>query len=112
MTDVIRLSDLPGRRAARFEGAEHGSSVSLFVGTWPPGTGPGPHHHPYDETFVIESGEATFSVDGADTVAEAGTVVVVPAEAVHSFVSSGDGEMRQLSIHPRERMETTFVEAT
>jgi mannose-6-phosphate isomerase-like protein (cupin superfamily) len=110
MTDVIHLSDLPGKLAARFDGHEHDASVSLFVGTWPPDTGPGPHFHPYDETFVIESGEATFTVDGAEVVAKAGDIVVVPAEAVHSFVSSGAEEMRQVSVHPRARMETTFVD--
>jgi quercetin dioxygenase-like cupin family protein len=110
MTDVIRLSDLPGKRASRFEGHEFGSSVSFFVGTWPPGTGPGPHHHPYDETFIIESGEATFTVDGDEVVARAGDALVVQGGAVHSFVASGDEEMRQVSVHPRGRMETTFVE--
>ena len=111
MASVLSVDDLPrGKVSARFEGADHGASVSFFLTEGPPGSGPAPHHHPYEEIFVIEEGESTFTVDGEQIVAGAGQIVIVPAGAVHSFVNSGDGVLRQLSIHPRERMEQVWVE--
>ena len=56
---MIEISDLPGNLVGRFEGREHGSSVSFFIGTFDAGTGPGLHLHPYDETFIVEAGSAT-----------------------------------------------------
>jgi mannose-6-phosphate isomerase-like protein (cupin superfamily) len=107
---VLAVSDLAGKRAARFEGGDHGSSVSLFIGEFPPGTGPGLHRHPYDETFVIESGAAVFTVDGETLEAGAGQVVVVPAGAEHKFETVGEESMRQISVHPRDRMEQEWLE--
>jgi quercetin dioxygenase-like cupin family protein len=104
MPTILSLADLPGERAARFEGREHGASVSFFVGRFPPGSGPVLHRHPYDETFIVEEGSATFTVDGETIEAKAGEIVVVPAGAAHRFVSSGDGVLRQVSIHPSDRM--------
>jgi hypothetical protein len=43
---MIEISDLPGNLLGRFEGREHGSSVSFFIGTFDAGTGPGLHLHP------------------------------------------------------------------
>ncbi|HMJ96989.1 MAG TPA: cupin domain-containing protein [Thermoleophilaceae bacterium] len=99
---MIPISDLPGNLVGRFEGREHGSSVSFFIGTFDPGTGPGLHTHPYDETFIVEAGSATFTV-GEDTF-ELGTgqITVVPAKTPHTFVS-GEG-FRLISIAPSDHM--------
>ncbi len=98
-----------GRFAFRFEGADHGSSVSFFVSNPEPGMGPGLHRHPYDETHILEEGHATFTVDGASVELEAGHSLVVPAGAAHTLVNSGDGPMRLVSIHPAERMEQEWL---
>jgi quercetin dioxygenase-like cupin family protein len=66
----IAISDLPGILVGRFEGREHGSSVSFFIGTFDAGTGPSLHTHPYDETFIVEAGSAAFTV--ADETFELG----------------------------------------
>jgi len=63
----IALADLPGETASQFIGADHGASVSFFVTRTPPGRGPALHVHPYDETFILERGDATFTV-GDDEV--------------------------------------------
>ena len=103
---VIRFDDIrpaPGA-TPRFEGHEHGSSVSFFLTDAGAGRGPGPHTHPYEETFVIVEGSATFTVDGQDVEAKGGTIVVVPAGAVHGFTTGRDG-MRSVNIHGADRME-------
>jgi quercetin dioxygenase-like cupin family protein len=91
-------------RSRRFLGERHGSSVSFFIVDGREGTGPGPHTHPYDETFIVLEGGATFTVDGRDVEAASGTVIVVPAGAVHGFTIGPEG-MRSVNIHPRPRME-------
>lgn len=81
---VLRVDDLapaPGR-TARFEGREHGANVCFFVSRVPAGGRPGLHTHPYEETFVIHDGSATFVV--GDTVeAEPDMIIIVPAETPH-----------------------------
>lgn len=100
---MIEISDLPGNLVGRFEGREHGSSVSFFIGTFEAGTGPGLHTHPYDETFIVEAGGATFTVGDDTFELGAGKIVVVPAGTPHKFVS-GEG-FRLISISPSDHME-------
>ena len=99
---MIAVEDLPGNLIGRFEGREHGSSVSFFIGTFPSGTGPGLHTHPYDETFIVEAGSATFTIGDETVELSAGQIAVVPAETPHRFVS-GDG-FRLISITASDHM--------
>jgi quercetin dioxygenase-like cupin family protein len=105
MVRVISIDALRrGTGTARFEGHAHGANVSFFV-THATGQGKGPdlHRHPYEETFVILDGSATFTVDGEAIEAAAGTIIVVPAGAAHKFVTGRDG-MRSVNIHGSDRM--------
>jgi quercetin dioxygenase-like cupin family protein len=101
---VIPFDEFDTGRARQFLGEGYGSSVSFYVVNGKEGDGPGPHTHPYDETFVVLDGGATFTVDGLEVEASAGTVIVVPAGGVHAF-TIGPAGMRSVNIHPRPRME-------
>jgi quercetin dioxygenase-like cupin family protein len=105
---MIEISDLPGNLVGRFEGREHGSSVSFFIGTFDAGTGPGLHLHPYDETFIVEAGSATFTVEGETFELGAGQIAVVPANTPHKFVS-GEG-FRLISVNPSDHMQQENLE--
>ncbi len=106
MPEIVPMSDLDlHEHVSRFEGADHGSQVSFFYSRNEPGGGATLHRHPYEETFVVLEGTTTFTVDGERLEVEAGNVVIVPAGAEHGFVASGDGPIRQLSIHPSPRVE-------
>jgi quercetin dioxygenase-like cupin family protein len=105
---MIEISELPGNLVGRFEGRDHGSSVSFFIGTFEAGTGPGLHTHPYDETFIVEAGGATFTVGDDTFQLGAGEITVVPANTPHKFVS-GDG-FRLISIAPSDHMEQEDLE--
>jgi quercetin dioxygenase-like cupin family protein len=101
---VINIDELRrGTGAARFEGHAHGASVSFFVTNAPEGRGPDLHRHPYEETFVILDGSATFTVDGETIEAAAGAIIVVPPDAAHKFVTGRDG-MRSVNIHGSDHM--------
>jgi quercetin dioxygenase-like cupin family protein len=107
---AIRIEELPsGENASTFNGHEHGASVSFFLSHNKPGTGPGLHRHPYEETFIVQEGEVTFTVGESTVEARSGDIVVVPAGAPHKFTSHG-ATHRQVSIHPVARMETEWLE--
>ncbi|UJW81212.1 cupin domain-containing protein [Hydrogenophaga sp. SL48] len=62
------------------------------------GSGPPPHHHPWDESFYVTRGEIAFKFGTGDQeqqlVARAGTLVHLPAGTVHSFCfGEGGGQM-------------------
>lgn len=112
MTPNIQIDDLPGsERARKFEGKEHGSTASFFVSRHAPGEGPDLHRHPYEETFIMLEGTATFRMDGETIEAQAGEILIVPAGAAHGFVNSGDERLLQVSIHPADHMTQEQVEA-
>ena len=108
MPTSIAIKDLPGNLVGRFEGREHGSSVSFFVGEFQPGTGPSLHRHPYDETFIAEAGSAAFTLGDETFELGAGQIIVVPAGAPHKFVS-GEG-FRLVSISPSDHMQQEDLE--
>ena len=108
---VIPTDVLPGgENASRFDGHEHGASVSFFISRDRPGTGPELHRHPYEETFIVEEGNVRFTVGESTIAVTAGQIVVVPAGTPHKFVNAGTSPLRQISIHPVARMATEWLE--
>ena len=101
---IISKEELPNGN--RFEGYRYGDvNVSFFLVDTPPDSGPVLHTHPYEEIFVVQEGEATYTV-GDDTIeVSAGQIVVAPANVPHKFVNSGSGPLRQVDIHPSARIQ-------
>jgi mannose-6-phosphate isomerase-like protein (cupin superfamily) len=87
MTHVIDRDELPYRGTAHtFEGYRYGdANVSFFLTDAPPGSGPKLHKHPYEEVFVIQEGELTFTVGDDIIEATSGQILVVPAGVPHKF---------------------------
>jgi quercetin dioxygenase-like cupin family protein len=107
---VVRTQSLPDSGSSyRFDGADHAAPVSFFLTHSEPGEGPGLHSHPYTETFIIEEGQATFTVGEETIEAKAGEIVVAPAGIPHAFVNSGPGLLRSVNIHPVPQMETVWL---
>jgi quercetin dioxygenase-like cupin family protein len=105
MPDNLHFDDLPGsERARRFEGRDHGATVSFFISRHAPGEGPPLHRHPYEETFIMQEGTVKFTVDRETVEASAGEIVVVPANTPHKFVNTGSERIRQVSIHACDHM--------
>jgi quercetin dioxygenase-like cupin family protein len=113
MTIQINIADLPlsGGTARVFEGFRHGDThVSFFLNDAPPGDGPSLHSHPYEEIFVIQAGQVTFTVGEATIQAAGGQIVIAPAGIPHKFVNSGTALLRSINIHPAPRMITEWLE--
>jgi mannose-6-phosphate isomerase-like protein (cupin superfamily) len=108
--DVLTVL-VDGATSGQFEGRDHGGSVSvILVSTEESGAGPALHRHPYDETFVMHSGAAEFTVAGRVLVARAGQVVVVPPETPHKFRNTGAGRLVMTNIHANDEFVTEWLE--
>lgn len=96
----IRQADLPHRGSSHhFVGAHHGGvNVSAFLFQGLPGSGPGPHRHPYDEVQFIREGRGRWVVNGEEFEAGAGDILVIKAGEVHSFTAIGEGPLVQLDV--------------
>ncbi len=112
MTRVVSKDELSsGGIAHKFEGYQYGgTNVSFFLVDAPPGSGPGLHTHPYEEVFIVQEGQASFTVGDATIEAIGGQIVVVPAGMPHKFVNSGTGPLRQVDIHLNGRMIQEWLE--
>lgn len=97
----VRREELPFRGSSHnFVGADNGDvNVSVFLFNGQPGSGPGPHRHPYDEVQFILEGRGLWNVEGKEFEAGAGDILVVKAGEVHSFRGIGDGPLVQLDVH-------------
>jgi quercetin dioxygenase-like cupin family protein len=90
--------------AGRFEGDDHGSPVSFFYVTSPPGEGAAKHRHPYVETFVIIRGEIEAIVGGVQQMLPPGTIAMIPANTWHEFKNRSEHNALMVNIHPVPRM--------
>ena len=112
MAQVIGNEELPNNGSVyKFEGYQYGEvDVSFFLSDTGSGKRPDLHKHPYDEVFVVQKGELTFTV-GEDIIeTTGGQIVVAPAGVPHKFVNSGTGRALHIDIHTSRRMTTEWLE--
>jgi quercetin dioxygenase-like cupin family protein len=76
----------------------------------PPGGGPPPHRHDFEETFTLLEGEIEFTFRGKKQVAQAGDTIHVPANAPHQFHNSSTQAARLLCICSPSGQEELFME--
>lgn len=97
----IRREDLPFKGSSHhFVGADRGDTqVSVFLFNGQPGSGPGPHRHPYDEIQFIQSGRGRWIVNGVEFEGGGGDIFVIKAGEVHSFTAIGDEPLVQIDVH-------------
>jgi mannose-6-phosphate isomerase-like protein (cupin superfamily) len=64
----------------------------------PPGGGPPPHRHDFEETFIILEGEMQATFRGKKSVVGAGETINIPANAPHQFHNISSAPTRMLCI--------------
>jgi quercetin dioxygenase-like cupin family protein len=76
----------------------------------PPGGGPPPHRHDFEESFTVVEGaiEATFR--GVKSIVRAGETVHIPSNAPHQFRNSSDQPARLLCICSPAGLDDFFLE--
>lgn len=87
-----------------FEGATIGTRITvLFYETSNIGQGPRWHVHPYDEIFIVRLGRALFTIGDQKIEAEAGDILLGPAEIPHKYHSLGPDLLQTTDIHLSDR---------
>jgi quercetin dioxygenase-like cupin family protein len=76
----------------------------------PPGGGPPPHRHDFEETFTVLEGQLEFVFRDETVAAGAGTTVHIPANAPHQFRNAGKEAARMLCTCSPAGQEEFFLE--
>jgi quercetin dioxygenase-like cupin family protein len=74
----------------------------------PPGGGPPPHRHDFEETFIVLEGQIEATFRGVTFLAGAGETIHVPANAPHQFANKGEVPARLLCICSPSGQEEFF----
>jgi quercetin dioxygenase-like cupin family protein len=75
----------------------------------PPGGGPPPHRHDFEESFTILEGEIEATFRGKKSVVRAGETINIPANAPHSFTNASQKSARLLCICSPAGQEGFFL---
>ena len=76
----------------------------------PPGGGPPPHRHDFEESFILLDGEIEATFRGEKTIVRAGATLHIPANAPHQFHNGSDRPARLLCICSPAGQEEMFKE--
>jgi mannose-6-phosphate isomerase-like protein (cupin superfamily) len=57
-------------------------------------------------------GQGRFDVDGVGIDAEAGDMIIIPTDALHTFTNTGNTMLRLTPIHENARAVTLFADGT
>jgi quercetin dioxygenase-like cupin family protein len=64
----------------------------------PPGGGPPPHRHDFEETFIVLEGEMQATFRGKKSIVAAGDTINIPANAPHQFQNISSAPTRLICI--------------
>ncbi len=76
----------------------------------PPGGGPPPHRHDFEESFTVLEGEIEATFRGEKSIVHAGQTVSIPANAPHSFTNVSRAAARLLCICAPAGQEEFFAQ--
>src|SRR5580704_11738032 len=76
----------------------------------PPGGGPPPHRHDFEETFSVLEGELEATFRGTKQLVRAGETIHIPANAPHQFRNASSHRVRMLCICALSGQEEFFRE--
>jgi len=91
-------------------GAETNDRFCVIDMHVPPGGGPGPHRHDFEETFLLLDGEIEFTFRGNKSTARAGDTLNVPSNAPHRFHNASAAPARMICICSPAGNERFFLE--
>jgi quercetin dioxygenase-like cupin family protein len=81
--------------------------IDMYV---PPGGGPPPHRHDFEETFAVLEGELEATFRGKKIRVRAGETIHIPANAPHQFHNSSAAPVRMLCTCSPAGQEEFFAE--
>jgi quercetin dioxygenase-like cupin family protein len=75
----------------------------------PPGGGPPPHRHDFEEMFTVLEGEIEVTFRGEARIAHAGSTLNIPANAPHAFKNTSNQPARLLCMCSPPGQEEFFM---
>jgi mannose-6-phosphate isomerase-like protein (cupin superfamily) len=94
-----------------FQGKDIGTGVTvLFYVTDNVGEGPLWHVHPYDEIFIVRTGNTLFTIGDKKIEAKAGDILLGPANIPHKYHNIGPGVLETTDIHLSDRWIQTNLD--
>ena len=76
----------------------------------PPGGGPGPHRHDFEETFIVLDGEMEVTFRGKKSTVRAGDTINIPSNAPHQFQNASSESVRMICICSPAGNDKFFLE--
>lgn len=92
------------------KGGETAGKYTLIDMLVPPGGGPPPHRHDFEEMFSVLEGEVEVTFRGEKLIAKAGETINVPANAPHAFRNIAGEHARLLCMCTPSGQEEFFAE--
>lgn len=74
----------------------------------PPGGGPAPHRHDFEEMFTVLDGEVEATFRGQKSIVRAGETINIPANAPHQFTNTSQTPARLLCVCAPSGQEEFF----
>lgn len=96
-TILVRGADTNGRYCL----------IDMYV---PPGGGPPPHRHDFEEAFTLLEGEIEVTFRGEKSIARTGDTLNIPSNAPHQFHNASDRPARLLCICSPAGQDEFFME--
>lgn len=103
-----RPLNVVGEKITVLASGDQTGGYEVFLQDGPPGSGPPPHSHPWDETFYVLKGDVEFSIGGEPQFGTPGTLVHLPAGTVHWF-RCGSGGALMLSVTSTKGASVVFT---
>lgn len=108
--DALHLGLVGDTYTVLLKGEDTAGRYCLIDMHVPPGGGPPPHRHDFEETFILLAGELEFTFRGERRTARAGETVHIPANAPHQFHNGSNSVARMLCICAPAGQERFFEE--
>ena len=91
-------------------GRDTAGRYSLIDMHVPPGGGPPPHRHDFEESFIVLEGEIEATFRRITSIIRAGEVINIPANAPHQFRNKSEQPARLLCVCSPAGQEEFFME--
>ena len=91
---LLQEFNLPGLNHRTFAGPEHGmKGLEVWGQTMEAGAATPVHRHACEEAIVILEGSGTLTIEGQDTAFGPNSTLIIPADAIHQIVNTGNTKM-------------------
>lgn len=105
----VHLSLVGDTYTVLLSGEQTGGKYCLIDMHIPPGGGPPPHRHDFEESFTVLAGEVEFTFREERHQLRSGQTVHIPANAPHRFQNTGTAPARLLCICAPAGQEQFFA---